>query len=140
MSPTFSLGTNLSSLRAQRSLSESNNDVSGTFQKLSSGLKITRACDDAAGLCLSEGMKASSQIQKQGIKNLKDGISMLNIADKALSEMANISMRQAELAEQAANGVYSLDQRKALNQEAYSGPHFSNRYLSNYRLEKGELA
>ena len=114
------INSNLSSLRAQRLLSEANKSLSTAFERLSSGLRINRASDDAAGLSISSRLEADGRVYGQAIRNLNDGISTLNIAQGALSELSGIGTRIKELAEQAANGVYTWTQRKALNAEGTS--------------------
>jgi len=81
-------------------------------------MRINRASDDAAGLAISSSLKADSRVFTQAIRNVNDGFSVLSIAQGALSELSGISTRQLELAEQAANGSYSLVQRRSLNAEA----------------------
>lgn len=115
---SITLGINLSSLRAQRLLEKSTDDVSKSSERLSSGLRINRASDDAAGLAIATTLNTDSRIFAQGIRNVNDGVSALNIAEGALRELSNVTMRQKELAEQAANGSYSLTQRRALHAEA----------------------
>ena len=84
---------------------------------MSSGLRITKASDDAAGLAIAEQLKADSRLASVAIRNANDGISIIAITDGALNEVGNILTRMAELAEQSANGVYSTDQRSALQSE-----------------------
>ncbi|MCO6430787.1 MAG: VCBS repeat-containing protein [Deltaproteobacteria bacterium] len=112
------LGSNLASLKAQRRLSQGTAQLSTSFDRLSSGLRINRASDDAAGLAISESLKASVRVFNQGIRNFNDGISLLNIADSAVESLSNIVIRLKELAEQSANGVYSHTQRAVLDKEA----------------------
>jgi flagellin-like hook-associated protein FlgL len=88
------------------------------FERLSSGSRINKASDDAAGLSISSRLAADSRIFQQAVRNVNDGISLLSIAEQALSSLEDIITRQSELAEQAANGVYSGKQRLALDQEA----------------------
>ena len=112
------LGSNIASLSAQRRLSDSTHQLSKTFERLSSGLRINRASDDAAGLAISESLRADTKIFTQGIRNLNDGISLFNIAETAIDQLSAITTRLTELAEQAASGSYSHVQRKALDAEA----------------------
>lgn len=81
-------------------------------------MRINKASDDAAGLSIASSLNADERVYAQAVRNVNDGINYLNIADGALSELSNITMRQIELAEQAANGVYSFNQRRALTAEA----------------------
>ncbi len=113
-----SIGSNISSLIAQRRLSETTEAQSNISSKLSSGLRINKASDDAAGLAIADSLRANSRVFAQGIRNVNDGLSALNIAQGALSQLSLLATRQMELAEQSANGVYSTAQRRALNLEA----------------------
>jgi flagellin-like hook-associated protein FlgL len=114
----ITLGSNISSMKAQRELSKGSDALSKVYQRLSSGLRINSASDDAAGLSVSSTLKADARVYAQGVRNLNDGISLFNIADGALNELNNIVMRISELATQAANGAYSNAQRNALDTEA----------------------
>ncbi len=112
------IGANITSLNVQRNLGDATAQLSKSMERLSSGLRINRASDDAAGLAISETLKSSSRVYTTAIRNVNDGISYLNIADGALAELANVSTRQLELSEQASNGSYSNVQRQALDAEA----------------------
>ena len=79
-----------------------------SFSRLSSGLRITKAKDDAAGLAIAAGLNADAVVYAQGYRNVNDAVSMLSIAEGALNEMRNIVIRQRELASQASNGTLSL--------------------------------
>ncbi len=114
----ITLGLNISSLRSQRQLARSSDELSNVFTRLSSGQRINRASDDAAGLAIADSLNADSRVFNQGVRNLNDGISVLNIADGALQELTNITFRLTELAEQAANGTLGSQQRGALDEEA----------------------
>jgi flagellin len=114
----ITVGSNLASLRAQRRLSDSSRDLSKTFERLSSGQRINKASDDAAGLAVSLSLKNDQRVYTQGVRNFNDGVSLLNIADGALQELTNITVRLKELAEQSSNGTYGVQQRKALDAEA----------------------
>jgi len=80
-------------------------------------LRITRAADDAAGLAIAEQLRADSRIASVAIRNANDGISIIAITDGGMDQMTSTLTRMAELAEQSANGVYSTDQRSALQLE-----------------------
>ena len=112
------LGTNIASLRAQRQLLSADRELSSVFERLSSGQRINRASDDAAGLAISDSLKVDKRVYNQGIRNLNDGISALNQADGAIAELTSVIIRIEELAEQSLNGVYSDEQRQALDAEA----------------------
>jgi flagellin len=113
----ITLGSNIASLRAQRSLNIQSDKLANVYQKLSSGQRINKASDDAAGLAIADSLKADQRIAGVAIRNANDGISTIAIADAALGEIGNVLARLAELAEQSANGVYSVSQRSALNNE-----------------------
>jgi flagellin len=91
--------------------------LSLAFNKLSSGYRINRGADDAAGLAIAESLKAQSRIASQAIRNTNDGISTIAIADGALGEVGNILARLAELASQSANGTLSTTQRSVVANE-----------------------
>lgn len=115
---TITLGSNLASLRGQRQLAKTSTALSAVFERLSSGQRINRASDDAAGLAISDSLRADSRVFNQGVRNLNDGLSLLNIADQAVENLSTIIIRLEELAEQAANGIYGSQQRAALDAEA----------------------
>jgi len=111
------LGSNIASLQAQRRLSLATSKLSTTFERLSSGQRINKASDDAAGLAIADSLRADQRVATVAIRNANDGISSIAIADSALSEIGNVLTRLAELAEQSANGVFSVTQRSALSNE-----------------------
>ena len=117
---TISIGTNIASLQVQRRLGEVTSGLNTSFQRLSSGLRINRASDDAAGLAISASLNADARVYAQGARNFNDGISMLSISEGSLQELSSIATRIKELASEAANGTYSNKQRQALDQEADS--------------------
>lgn len=111
------INTNVSSLTAQRSLSNNTNALSKSIEKLSSGFRINRAADDAAGLQVSENLRAQIRGSKAALNNVQDGINVLNIADGSLSVVTNNMQRMRELAVQAANDTYDATQRTAITTE-----------------------
>lgn len=113
----ITIGSNIASLQAQRRLSQSNESLSFVYQRLSSGSRINRASDDAAGLAIADNLRAQQRVASVAIRNANDGISTVAIADGALAEIGNVLIRLGELAEQSANGVYSPTQRSALQNE-----------------------
>lgn len=113
----LTVNTNVASLNAQRNLNVTSNQLSKSLERLSSGLRINRAGDDAAGLAISENMRASIRSMNQAMRNANDGVSMLQTAEGALNETANILIRMRELAEQSASGTVGSDQRTAINNE-----------------------
>lgn len=111
------INTNVSALTAQRQLGDTSGKLNKTFERLSSGLRIVRASDDAAGLAIADTLRADTKIANVAIRNANDGISLVSIADGALSEVGNVLSRMAELSEQSANGVLTTVQRSALDSE-----------------------
>ena len=114
----ITLGSNIASLQVERRLAESTAGLSRSFERLSSGLRINRASDDAAGLSISSSLKADTRVYAQGMRNVNDGISLLAIADDALGSLSQILTREQELSEQASNGTLGGKQRLALDAEA----------------------
>ncbi len=107
------VNTNVEAFNAHRNLSQTAMALSKSMEKLSSGLRINRAADDAAGLSISEGMRAQIRGTAQASRNAQDGISMVQTAEGALNEMHSILQRVRELAIQFSNGTLSTtDQAK----------------------------
>ncbi len=113
----ITINTNLAALNAQRRLTSTTGNLRSSFERLSSGLRIVRARDDAAGLAIADSLRADSRIASVAIRNANDGISLIAIADGALDQMSSVLTRMAELAEQAANGTLGTSQRSALGLE-----------------------
>lgn len=111
------INTNVSSLNAQRNLSSTRVAQQKTLEQLSSGQRINRAGDDAAGLAISENLKAQIRGLGQAERNAQDGISLVQIAEGGLSETSNILIRLRELAVQAASDTIGATERKFLNVE-----------------------
>ncbi len=112
-----SLRTDIIASKAIRGLNRSQNSLSTIFERLSSGQRINKASDDAAGLAVASSLNFEARVTNQGMKNINDGISAISIASNAISTLSDITIRRQELAEQSANGVYSTEQRKCLNEE-----------------------
>ena len=104
---SMQIATNIGAINAQRNLSNTTLRMGKVLEKLSSGFRINRAADDAAGLAISEKMRAQIRGSQQAIRNAKDGISMLQTAEGALDEVHAILQRMRELSVQAANGTYA---------------------------------
>lgn len=114
----ISVVTNISSLRAQRNLNKTSNALTQNINRLSSGLRINRAGDDAAGSAISSQLTAYEQGLKQASRNSNDGISVIQTAEGALQEMTGIVQRMRELSVQAANeGTMDTTERGYLDQE-----------------------
>lgn len=113
----INIRTNLPALGATRNLEVASNKLNNSYQRLSSGLRINRASDDAAGLAVAENLKAGASTATVAIRNANDGISVITIADQAVSQIGNVLNRMAELATQSSNGVIDNVQRSALQNE-----------------------
>lgn len=111
------INTNVASLNAQRNLRGTRLALNKSLERLSSGQRINRAGDDAAGLAISENLKAQIRGLKQAERNAEDGISLVQIAEGALSEISNILIRLRELSVQAASDTIGSTERKFLNVE-----------------------
>lgn len=108
---------NLSAMNAQRQYQITSDRKAKMSEKLSSGYRINRAADDAAGLSISESMRRQIRGLTQGVRNTKDGISLCQVADGALAEVNDMLHRITELSVQAANGTNSLQQRRYIQDE-----------------------
>jgi len=111
------INTNLASLNAQRNLSGSQMSLATSMQRLSSGLRVNSAKDDAAGLAIAERMNAQSKGMTAAIRNANDGISMAQVAEGALGKATDLLQRMRELTVQAANGTNTDADRTSLDQE-----------------------
>lgn len=112
------LGSNIASIRAQRVLSQNSQGLETVFERLSSGQRINRASDDAAGLAIASSLRADARVYGQAVRNVNDGLSLINIAASTLAELSKVVTRQQELAVQASNGSLSREQRVSLHKEA----------------------
>ena len=113
----LSVHTNYASLVSQGAVNKSNDLLTSAMERLSTGLRINSAADDAAGLQIANRMNANITGMQAATRNISDATSMLQTADGALEELTTIANRQKELATQAANGVNSTDDLKALDAE-----------------------
>lgn len=113
----FRINTNVASLQAQSSLNKVNKEQQDSFAKLSSGERITKSADDAAGLAISEKMKAEIRSAKQATRNANDGVSMVQVAEGGLNETSNILTRMRELAIQSASDTVGDTERGMTNLE-----------------------
>ncbi|RDB36197.1 flagellin [Spirobacillus cienkowskii] len=109
--------SNIESLMTQRKLSENLDELNDSLQKLSSGLRINKSADDAAGLAISETMRAKIRSFSQAKRNASDGISLLQTGEGGLSELNNIIIRMRELTTQAASDTVGPTERSFLNKE-----------------------
>ncbi|HWR03983.1 MAG TPA: flagellin, partial [Humidesulfovibrio sp.] len=108
---------NLMAMNASRNLGTAYGNLSTSTQRLSSGLRVNTAADDAAGLAIRELMRADIKSLNQGVRNANDAISMIQTADGALGVIDEKLIRLKELAMQASTGTYSSDQRLMIDSE-----------------------
>jgi flagellin len=111
------INTNINSLISQNALTRNNRALSSSMEQLSTGKRINSAADDAAGLAISNKMTAQIRGLNQAVRNANDGISLLQTAEGATTEITNMLQRMRELAVQAANDTYTSADRSALNAE-----------------------
>ena len=111
------INTNIGSLNAQRHLYNTTNKFQKSMERLSSGLRINRSGDDAAGLAISESLKSDIRALQQASRNAADGISMVQVAEGSLDEVNNILLRLRELAQQSATETIGSEERGYLDQE-----------------------
>jgi flagellin len=112
------LGTNIASIWASKNLQTAQSNMASSVERLSSGLRINRGRDDAAGLAIANTLTQQINGANQGIKNLNDGVSIVQIADGALAAVSEMAQRLVTIGTQAASGVLSSDQYDALKLEA----------------------
>ena len=111
------VNTNVTSITAQRSLSTVTDRLTGNFRRLSTGLRISSAADDAAGLAISERLRSQVRSLEQARRNASDGISLMQTAEGALNEVSSILIRLRELAIQSSNGSVNGQDKETLDQE-----------------------
>jgi flagellin len=111
------INTNINSLISQNALTRNNRSLSSSMEQLSTGKRINSAADDAAGLAISNKMTSQIRGLNQAVRNANDGISLLQTAEGATTEITNMLQRMRELAVQAANDTYTAGDRSALNAE-----------------------
>lgn len=109
--------TNVESLTAQRQLSNNQNDLGASLERLSSGSRINKSADDAAGLAISENLRAKTRGLNQAKRNASDGVSMIQVTEGGLSEVSNIMIRLRELTVQAASDTLGGTERGFLDKE-----------------------
>ena len=108
---------NIASTNAQRLLGANHNRLSESVERISSGIRINRASDDAAGLAISEGLRSDIRALRQAGRNANDGVSLINIAEGALNEQGSMLIRLRELASQAATGTTGSTERATIQLE-----------------------
>ena len=108
---------NIPSMNAQRFLGINNDRLAQSVERISSGIRINRGADDAAGLAISEGLRSDIRALKQAVRNANDGISLINTTEGALNEQAGILIRLRELSSQAATGTVGSTERQTIQLE-----------------------
>jgi flagellin len=113
----LTINNNISAMNAHRVLQGTQGDMSRSMERLSSGLRINRAADDAAGLAVSENMRSQIRGQQVASRNAQDGVSLVQVADGALGNVGDMLQRVRDLAVQASNGTLTDSQRSNLDAE-----------------------
>ena len=108
---------NIPSLNAQRILGINNGRLAQSVERISSGIRINRGSDDAAGLAISEGLRSDIRALRQAVRNANDGVSLINVTEGALNEQSSILIRLRELASQAATGTVGSTERQTIQLE-----------------------
>jgi len=108
---------NIPSLNAQRILGINNGRLAQSVERISSGIRINRGSDDAAGLAISEGLRSDIRALRQAVRNANDGVSLINVTEGALNEQSGILIRLRELASQAATGTVGSTERATIQLE-----------------------
>ncbi|MEE9258070.1 MAG: flagellin [Nitrospinaceae bacterium] len=108
---------NIPSLNAQRILGINNERLAKSVERISSGIRINRGADDAAGLAISEALRSDIRALRQAVRNANDGISLINVTEGALNEQSGILIRLRELASQAATGTVGSTERQTIQLE-----------------------
>lgn len=114
---SLTINTNIASMMAQRALAATNGQQKYATERLSSGLRINSAADDAAGLAITDSMTSQIRGSTVALRNANDGISAMQVADGAMSNINDVLQRIRELAVQSANGIYSASDRQAMQAE-----------------------
>ncbi len=133
------INTNLVSLNAQRNMGTSQMALATSMQRLSSGLRVNSAKDDAAGLAIAERMNAQVRGMNVAIRNANDGISLAQTAEGSLGKVGDMLQRMRELAVQSANGTNSTADRESLNQEYQQLAQEATRTLSGTKFNGKEI-
>lgn len=135
----ISLKTNVAALSTQRYMARNASEKQFSLERLSTGLRINHASDDAAGLALSSKLNVNERVYNQGVRNINDAISVLNVAQGAVEGLTSILTRLRELTTQAANGTLGLQQRRALNEEADQMVAEYNRIVGSVEFNNRKL-
>ncbi|MEP7283090.1 MAG: flagellin, partial [Rubrivivax sp.] len=135
----MTINTNVNTLTAQRNLASSQNTLATSMQRLSSGLRVNSAKDDAAGLAIAERMNATVRGLNVAARNANDGISLAQTAEGSLGKIGDMLQRMRELAVQSSNATNSADDRKALQAEVTQLRDEINRVAKNTSFNGAKL-
>ena len=113
----LSIRTNIAAIRAASRLNSTQNQLTKSLERISSGMRVNRAADDAAGLSVASRMESDNRSLKQAIRNANDGVSMIQTAEGGLNEIYNILVRMRELSVQASTETYNSQDRSQMNVE-----------------------
>jgi flagellin len=133
------ISTNIASINAQRSLATSQHEIQGSYAQLSSGSRINKSADDAAGLAISETLKAQIRGFRQAGRNANDGISLVQTAEGGLNEISNILVRMRELGVQASSDTIGDKERAMVDVEIQQLKAESQRIASSTRFGSTHL-
>ena len=136
---SMSIRTNVAALSATNQLSRSQSNLSSSLEKISSGLRINRAADDAAGLGVATRMESDNTSLQQAMRNTNDGISLVQTAEGSLDQLTNILIRVRELSVQAANETYATSDRSMIQTELTSLMNEYNRITSTSSFNEQSL-
>lgn len=131
--------TNIASINAQKAMGATQREVNKSFAQLSSGSRITKAADDAAGLSISETLKSTIRGYQQAQRNANDGMSMVQVAEGGLGEISNILTRLRELGVQASSDTVGDDERGFINKEVRQLINEAERISQTTRFGKSDL-
>lgn len=133
------VNTNMASINAMKSLYTNNKNLESAFEKLSSGSRINKSADDAAGLAISENLKAQIRSASQAMRNANDGVSIVQTAEGSLNELSNITVRMRELAIQASSDTVGDAERGFINTEVQQMKEEMTRIAESTKWGKTKL-
>lgn len=128
------ISTNIGAITAQRTMTQSQREIQKSMSQLSSGSRITKSADDAAGLAISENLKGQIRSLSQASRNANDGISMVQVAEGGLAEVSNIMTRMRELGIQSSSDTIGETERTFLNKEVQQLKQEMQRIVSSTRF------
>lgn len=136
---SLTISTNVASISAQKTMSQTQRSLNKSYSQLSSGSRITKAADDAAGLSISENLKSTIRGYEQAKRNANDGISMVQVAEGGLSEVSNILTRLRELGVQASSDTVGQKEREFIDKEVQQMKNEIQRIAESSRFGNTKL-